>query len=70
MLEKCLMKSFLILFLGAGSCSVGDFCDLADPLQTKDQQVGRYLIENDIELAVGMAVHNKFGQDKCDWELE
>lgn len=49
-----------MLFLTA-SCSqvVGDFCDLAEVHRTKDAELGRIMIERDVEFVRGLVVHNR-----------
>jgi len=68
MKSKTLIKlSLLLVFVAACSTPQGDFCLSASQLPIKDKTVD-YLVENDDDLARGIASHNANGAEACGWE--
>lgn len=65
MLKRFLMMISLTLLLVAGSClPTGDFCDLAEYMQTDDPDLGAIIVELDRPLAEAMHVQN-LALDRC-----
>jgi hypothetical protein len=59
-----MLKIAMMMTLLLASCaSVGDFCDLAERLET-DETTARYLLENDRALVIEMNVQNRL-LDRC-----
>lgn len=59
-----------LLIASVGACSLtppGDFCLSASQLPM-DILTATYLVENNLDLARGIASHNSFGAEVCGWE--
>jgi len=55
--------TMMMLLLTASCAKTGDFCDLAERLET-DESTARYLLANDRALVINMNVQNEL-LDKC-----
>ncbi len=52
------------------SVTVGDFCDVANPIQFESADVADHLAKDDRLAFERIAAHNLYGEAKCGWEFQ
>lgn len=56
--------------LAVSCASVGDFCDVAKPLEYNSNATADYISDNDTTLSERVATHNLYGEAACGWKFD